>query len=694
MKILYIINALTVGGAQILLLDLVKEFAASGNQIVAAAFRGGDLAKKLEKQGCKVVLLGESFFDIIAFYKLIRILCDFQPHIIHTHLFRATAWARLAKFVSRSKAKLITTVHGAETNTYHLIESFMQPLSDYILFPSQFLADWYSSSIKRLSDKKFKVFYPGVVVASERQFSKTNGKVIIGTLSRLHFMKGIDLLLKAAEILKEKGFVFEIKIGGGGRGKEELEKLVGNLKLSDTCDFVDEIPNKSDYLESLDIFVSPSRKEAFGINMCEAMERSLPIVASRVDGIPEVVEDGNNALLFESENSKDLADKLALMIENPELRQKMGENGRKRVEQLFNREKALKDHMLLYKEMTDKKRVHFVVSSRELGGGERLALDLISNLQNRGWTVTATCAGNPLYKKLLALGIKASVASMRLGGVLFATKLLLDLKQFEPRVISSHLNKGSLFSGLLSKIINIPCISHIHGLNKKIYYQFSTKQIAVSKAVKEHILQQGGNSSTLVTINNCINRKPVGIRNFPKRPLNIVITAKLHENKGHAWALKAIAENIVDLNIGKIHLFGSGPESDNLQRFCHSLKELKDRVIFHGFVNDPTQYYKDMDIALLPSLGEGIPLSLLEVMSFGIPCISTNIGGVPEIIDNNESGILVEPKDDKALIAAIKRISEKEEYEKFSLAALNRFKQVNNHEKMVDDFEKLLLEAI
>ena len=93
----------------------------------------------------------------------------------------------------------------------------------------------------------------------------------------------------------------------------------------------------------------------------------------------------------------------------------------------------------------------------------------------------------------------------------------------------------------------------------------------------------------------------------------------------------------------------------------------------------------------MPSLGEGIPLSLLEVMRLGIPVVSTDVGGVPEIIVNGESGILVEPGDSEAIVSAIGRMMEKEGYEKFSIGAYNRFKEINNHEKMVDDFEKLLL---
>ncbi|MBP5470744.1 MAG: glycosyltransferase [Candidatus Riflebacteria bacterium] len=693
MKILFVINALTVGGAQTLLIDLAKYCKQSNNDVIVATFRDGILSNKLIENGITVEILGESFFDLIAFYRLIKIYKDFKPDIVHSHLFRATTWARLSKVISKSNAKLVTTIHGSETDLYHKVEKNLQPLSDFMLFPSQYLAKWYSESIRKLDSDSYKVIYPGTTIKEPKPYPKQD-KIIIGTLSRLHQIKGIDTLLRAAKILKDKNLNFEINIGGGGKGKEKLLELAKELKIEQSYKFVDDIPNKANYLENLSIFAAPSRKEAFGINICEAMERSLPIISTNVGGIPEVVEDGISGLLCEPDNPESLAKNLEKLVNNYEARKTMGEKGRIRVEKLFNRANTMKEHQELYNNLTNNKKIHFAISSCELGGGERLAINLIKSLQKRGWQVSATCAGNPLYAELLSLNVKCSVASMNLGGILFAFKLLKDLDRYKPNIISSHLNKASLFSGILGKLTGIKCVSHIHGLNKKIYYQFSDRQIAVSNAVKQHLLDQKLNASTLVTINNCIDKPAVGTRQYPERPLNISITAKLHANKGHKWALKAISNQITNIKIGKIHIFGDGPERKNLEELCNSLENLKNKVIFHGFVNDPSQYYNDIDIALLPSLGEGIPLSLLEVMRLGIPCIATNVGGIPEIIINKKSGILIEPQNSNALIEAINKLSNKVTYELFSKEAFERFKIVNNQDKMIDDFEKVLRDLL
>lgn len=693
MKLLYVINALTIGGAQILLIDLVKSALKAGHNVEVAAFRDGALSEKLISLGISPRILGEKFFDLIPLYRLIRLIKTYKPSVIHSHLFRATALTRIAKLLASYDGKLITTIHGLETEAYHLLERLMYSQSDYFIFPSHYLSDWYALNIGKLDKANHRVIYPGVNI--DLPVVPNSGKIrVIGSLSRLHRIKGLDVLVKAGSILKEHYKSFEIRIGGGGKGKEALEKLVSDCNVGDVCKFVDDVSLKSDYLEGLDIFVSPSRQEGFGINLCEAMERSLPVVATRVGGIPEVVKDGETGFLCDADNPCELAKKLEIFMNDAELCKKMGHNGRKRVECLFDRQQTMEEHMELYSEISDKKRVHFAVSSRELGGGERLALDLILNLKARGWTVTATCAGNPLYETLLANNIDCSVVSMDMGGVFFGIKLLNDLKKYKPSVVSSHLNKASLFAGLLGKITGIPTVSHVHGLNKKIYYMFSKRQIAVSGAVKRHLEEQGLTGESLVAINNCINKPAVGVREFPNRPLNISITAKLHRNKGHEWALKVINSEISKLKVGKIHIFGDGPERAKLETLCNSLPGIKDKVVFYGFVNNVENYYSGIDLALLPSLGEGIPLSLLEVMRLGIPCIATNVGGIPEIVENGESGLLVEPENGADLISAINKVSEKNYYEKLSIGAFNRFKKVNNHEKMIDDFEKLLLENI
>ncbi|EKD83559.1 MAG: Glycosyltransferase [uncultured bacterium] len=273
----------------------------------------------------------------------------------------------------------------------------------------------------------------------------------------------------------------------------------------------------------------------------------------------------------------------------------------------------------------------------------------------------------------------------------FAFKLLFSLCTLRPDIISSHLNRASLIAGLLGKLTGIKSISHIHGLNLKDYYRFSDYLVAVSHAVKTHLTEQGARTDNLRVIANHIDKPALSHKKSPGNPLRIVITAKLHKNKGHLWALEAIASNISRLGSIKIDILGDGPERSTLEKYCNN-SSLKEHVFFHGFVNDPEIFYDRIDIALLPSLGEGIPLSLLEAMRWGIPCIATNIGGIPEIVENDKNGLLIKLGDADALINAILKISAS--YERFSAAAIEHFRCINNYSRMIDEFENLLLQAL
>lgn len=689
MRILQIINALTMGGAQFVVLDLARRARSDGHDIQIACFRDGPIGEILREEGFVVHLLGEKILDLPAFTRLFTLMRGFRPEIVHSHLFRASFWARILCLLFPA-AKLVTSVHGYETRTFHRLEKLMSRLSNYMVFPSRYLCDWYRSNIRKLKDNECRVIYPGVNIRPLKEQTSKSGLIKIGTLSRLHPVKGIDRLLQACAVLKSRSIAFSLLIGGEGRHRVELQALAERLGISGDCQFVGQVSDQRAFLDELDIFVAPSRQEAFGIHVCEAMERALPIAGAMVGGIPELVEDGRTGLLFDADHATALADSLERMLADQDFCRRAGQLGRKRVEESFNRQIGIDKHLEIFSRLaTRPKHVHFAVSSSELGGGERLALGLMRSLAGRGWRVTATCAGLPLSGAVEVADVGCSSASMAVEGVFYLARLWRDIICLRPQVISSHLNRASLMAGLLGRITGIPVVSHVHGLNQKAYYQLSNRQIAVSAAVCSHLLSQGLNPAGLCVVKNCIPGPAVGKRLRPITPLQIAITAKLHVNKGHRWALEAISRQSDFCGIGKIHILGDGPERENLEKLCSS-GPLKDLVIFHGFVSEPDLIYPKIDLALLPSLGEGIPLSLLEAMRFGIPCVATNIGGIPEIIVHNISGLLVEPGDASGLVEALRLIGKPTEYERFSLGAVEQFKRVNNYEGMVDEFETIL----
>lgn len=693
MKIVQIINALTYGGAQNLLLSLSLSLKNNGDSVTVISFKDGPIRYELESAGIQVFILGEAFFDFPGFLSLYKLIKNIKPDLIHSHLFKATILSRIVNCMLKTRVMLVSSIHGRETQLFHYAEKLTNRFSNVLVFPSKYLAEWYSLNISNSSTSRLIVIPPGAVCNKDTELKTKQERISIGVLSRLHPVKGVETILEACKNLKNRGISFKLLIGGDGVLRSKLEQMAIESGLKSHVEFFGKIQNSKQFLDGIDIFVAPSLQEAFGIHVCEAMERNLPVIASNVGGLPEIISNKNNGFLFEAGNSEQLTNVLLELINNTQLRTRIGKLARKTILTKFSRNSALKNYLSVYNNLkkTKAKSIHFVISSNELGGGERLALGLMKSLKQRGWTVTSTCAGKPLSKELEASSIPHSVATIKGEGVFFISKCAKDIRKFKPSIISSHLNKASLYSGILGKLFNIPVISHVHGLNSMFYYKLSSHLIAVSKAVEKYLIDQGIDNNSLSVLPNCIFSNAKRTNRTPNKIISLAIVAKLHKNKGHEWAIKALSKHAKTLPEYKLMIFGDGPEKASLECLC---KKLGIKACFMGFVNNMNQYFPEIDIAILPSLGEGIPLSILEAMSHGIPAIATNVGGIPEILKNKYNGILVEPRDDKEFASAIKLLSDPSTYQKYSVNALNHFKLINKYDEMVDKFEEIIVSQI
>ncbi|PKL71119.1 MAG: glycosyltransferase family 1 protein, partial [Methanobacteriales archaeon HGW-Methanobacteriales-2] len=143
--------------------------------------------------------------------------------------------------------------------------------------------------------------------------------------------KGPEVLIKALKLLEHKSA--HVVFAGRGPMEMDLRQLSQELGVENQVIFAGFVPEelKKYYYRAADIFCLPSvtMAESFGIVNLEAMASSLPVVASRLGGLPEVVRNGENGLLVEPKVVGDLASKLSLLLENPTLRHKLGKNGRK-----------------------------------------------------------------------------------------------------------------------------------------------------------------------------------------------------------------------------------------------------------------------------------------------------------------------------------------------------------------------------
>jgi glycosyltransferase involved in cell wall biosynthesis len=138
----------------------------------------------------------------------------------------------------------------------------------------------------------------------------------------------------------------------------------------------------------------------------------------------------------------------------------------------------------------------------------------------------------------------------------------------------------------------------------------------------------------------------------------LVTAAELTQNKNHSTAIDAVAEyNSTHASKVFYTIIGDGELRHSLEEQV-ALRGLRDYVHFAGYVADARYYLQAFDIFLLPSKKEGLPYALLEAGKVGLPCIASNVGGIPEIITHHESGFLIEAHMHMSIVSALGTILE------------------------------------
>lgn len=182
--------------------------------------------------------------------------------------------------------------------------------------------------------------YPKPVQPKHR---KPGEPAVIGTVAHLSPEKGLNYLVEAAALIPRVRDRMRFVIVGSGKCLHELEELAARKGLADIFHFAGFHDNTYQFMKSFDIFALPSLSEGLSSAILEAMAASLPIVATRVGGIPELVKEGENGLLVAPADPRALARAIEQMADNPEESMRMGQRGRERMEIQFTLERKIQE---------------------------------------------------------------------------------------------------------------------------------------------------------------------------------------------------------------------------------------------------------------------------------------------------------------------------------------------------------------
>lgn len=310
----------------------------------------------------------------LAVSQYARFLCAlhrFRPHIIHLHTSQGVAWLKDSFFVLMGKAHrchVALHVHAADFDELYgkkarFVQSYtrrVMGLADAVIAVS---AEWR----RRLAhivpvDRVFTFRNCIAVDAFLPRFShrSTNGAKAL-FLGGVGPRKGAFDLLEAMGHLKSRGCSLHLWVGGYEEREGDLIRArtrLEELHLEDTCQLVGTVHGlrKSQLLSEASLFVLPSYNEGLPMAILEALAAGLPVVATPVGGIPEVIEDGYNGFLVTPGDVEALAEKLAILANDRHLREVMGRRSREIAEQELDVEPYVERLVVLYESLQRKER--------------------------------------------------------------------------------------------------------------------------------------------------------------------------------------------------------------------------------------------------------------------------------------------------------------------------------------------------
>jgi len=337
--LLYLTTDSKIGGAENIILALIKGLNRNKYSVGLLILSGtGPLIGEAKKLGIEVTALRmKSKFDIISLLKIFPYLRKKKIDILHTHLYHSNIIGALVKKWKRIPIFLYTS-HGLPIEK----NSPLSLCNNLIMRKANHKIIAVSSDVKRklinygkVKPEKIILIHNGIDVS--KFFSSEKGKdILIGTIANLRLVKGHQYLLKAIPTVLEGIPSTKFLIVGQGPLRKDLEQLAKRLKITKNVIFTGYQKNIAEILAKLTLFVLPSIREPLGICLLEAMATGLPVVATNIGGIPEVVKDRETGLLVPPKNPEILAHAILTLLQNREKAKNMAIAGRRRVEEKFN----------------------------------------------------------------------------------------------------------------------------------------------------------------------------------------------------------------------------------------------------------------------------------------------------------------------------------------------------------------------
>jgi L-malate glycosyltransferase len=324
----------------------------------------------------------------------------------------------------------------------------------------------------------------------------------------------------------------------------------------------------------------------------------------------------------------------------------------------------------------------YLTTHLNVGGITSYLLTLAQGFVARGHTVYVASSGGDSVIRFSTQGVihipipirtKSELNIFKLG--LSASSLARQLKHRNIDVIHSQTRVTQVLGCIMGRFIRAPHVTTCHGffkarLSRAIFPCWGDAVIAISDQVKEHLMfDLGVSERSIRLVHNGIDvsffaetsrisveerralRSSLGIGDGPV----IGIIARLSDVKGHQYLIHAMKLVLNRYPDARLLIAGEGPMERRLVSLVRSLN-IEKNVIFIPSVDGTARTLSIIDVYVLPSIKEGLGLSLMEAMAAGIPCIGSDVGGIRTLIQSGTNGLLVAPADPAGLAAAVEQL--------------------------------------
>lgn len=350
-RVLHVIDSLDLGGAQEALENLVKYRNRDLFELrVVSMHRVGVYGHRIERHGVRVGGLSASKYLPLYMLNLPRLIRGFRPHIAHCHL----TWSNLiAKPLCRLAGVPVLINHDQTNERFRRRKGLRfhwdkaaNRLSDHVFAVSESIRQFLVSE-EGVPEPRVSLLYNGVDLdrfrpresrneARRAEWGARPDEILIAGVGRLHPQKNFRLFLRVARRLVERGAPARFVLAGSGPLRAELEREAAGLGLGGRLRFLGYVPDTRAVFGACDMLMMTSDYEGLPLTLLEAMATGVPSVCSAVDGIREIIRDGETGLLAEPGAEDAFTSQALRLINDPGLRSRIVKAARERVERDFD----------------------------------------------------------------------------------------------------------------------------------------------------------------------------------------------------------------------------------------------------------------------------------------------------------------------------------------------------------------------